>query len=134
MAISGIIYSLLHPNQLRNYYWQCSLIETRWASLVKQELQTTPDHLRSLPIFSEGQSLVFCVVFYMSLFVFLWFYLCPLHWLSFDLRFLITALVSSSYFCRYMLNFHYESFARWVVELTDTVNIWVIKNHEIIIW
>jgi hypothetical protein len=44
-----------------------------------------------------AQSLVFCVVFCRSLFVLLFFFFCPLHCLSFDLRLLITPLVSSDY-------------------------------------
>ena len=43
------------------------------------------------------QSLVFCVMFCRSLFVFLSFFFWPLYWLSFsDIRFLIAPLVSSN--------------------------------------
>ena len=44
------------------------------VSLVAQELVTLPDHPSSLPVFSRvpvAQSLVFCVMFYISLFVLL---------------------------------------------------------------
>ena len=41
-------------------------------------------------------SLVFCILFYGSLFVLLWFFALPLCCLSFDLRLLITPVVSSS--------------------------------------
>ena len=47
---------------------------TRWVSLVAQELVTLPDHPSSLPVFSRvpvAQSLVFCVMCYISLFVLL---------------------------------------------------------------
>ena len=40
--------------------------------------------------------LVFCIMFYGSLFVLLWFFALPLCCLSFDLRLLITPVVSSS--------------------------------------
>jgi hypothetical protein len=41
-------------------------------------------------------SLVFCILFYGSLFVLLWFFTLPLCCLSFDVRLLITPVVSSS--------------------------------------
>jgi len=41
-------------------------------------------------------SLVFCIMFYRSLFVLFWFFALPLCCLSFDLRLLITTLVSSN--------------------------------------
>jgi hypothetical protein len=54
------------------------------------------------PVFSEVrvQSLVFCVVFRRSLLIFLAFFFLPLYCLPrFDLRLLITYLVSSNNFC-----------------------------------
>ena len=69
------------------------------VSLVEQELLTLPEHLSSSLVFSGVYvplSLVFCVVFCRSLFVFLFFFFWPLCCLSFfDLRILTTLLVSS---------------------------------------
>ena len=66
--------------------------------LVEQDLLTIPEHLSSPPVFSEvriARSLVLCVVFCRLLYVpFLW--LCCL---SFDLRILVTPLVSSNSSC-----------------------------------
>ena len=56
-------------------------------------------YLSSPPVFSGvrvTQSLVLCVMCCRSLFVFLSFFICPLCCLSFDLRILITPLVSSN--------------------------------------
>ena len=65
---------------------------------MKQELLTLPGNMDSRPVFSGvrvAQSLVFCVVYCGSLFVhFFW----SLHFISFDLRLLITPLVSSNFF------------------------------------
>jgi len=65
-----------------------------------KELLTLTEHLCSSPDFSGvrvTRSLVFCVVFYRSLFVLLSFFFWPLCCLSFfDLRILITPLVSSN--------------------------------------
>ena len=69
---------------------------TRRVSLVDQELPTLPEHL-SLPlVFSVARYWVFCVGFCRSLFVLSFFFwpLCCLS--SFDLRILITPLVSSN--------------------------------------
>jgi hypothetical protein len=60
---------------------------------------TFPEHQISLPIFSGVRvawSLVFCVGFFRSLFVLLFFFFWPLSCLSFDLRILIIPLVSSN--------------------------------------
>jgi len=71
-------------------FWNCSdsvvflcIITrlTRWVPHVEQELLTLPEHLSSPPVFSSvcvARSLVFCVVFCISLFVLLSF-------ISFDL-------------------------------------------------
>jgi hypothetical protein len=63
-------------------------------ALVKQELPTLPNHMRSSPICCGVrfiQSLVFCVVFCGCLFVL---FFQPLYFLSvFDLRLLFTPLV-----------------------------------------
>ena len=79
----------------------------RWVPLVEQELLTLPVHLSSLPIFSgvrNTRSLVLCVCFVdrcLSFLSLLW----PLCCLSFDLRILITPLVSSnsSYTCIFFI-------------------------------
>jgi hypothetical protein len=64
--------------------------------LVERELPTLPEHLPLPPVFSEvrvARSLVFCMVFCVSLFIILLFLLWPLRCLSFsDLRLLITPL------------------------------------------
>ena len=70
----------------RTVTWQVSHME--------QELLTLPEHLSSLSVFSGlpvARSLVFCVVFCISLFVLLSFLSWPLYCLSrLDLRLLIT--------------------------------------------
>ena len=71
---------------------------TRRGSHVEQELPTRPENLR-LPSFLSGvrgaRFLVFCLLFYRSLFVFFSFFFWPLCCLSFvGLRLLITPLVS----------------------------------------
>ena len=66
-------------------------------SLVEQELPSLPEHMSSPPVFSVvhvTRSLVFCVMFCRSLFVLLYFFFWPLCCLFFDIRFLITPLVS----------------------------------------
>ena len=69
---------------------------TRRVPLVGQELLTLPEHLSSPPIFSEvrvTQSLVLCVCFVdRCLSFFFW----PLCCLLFDIRIMITPLVSSN--------------------------------------
>ena len=64
--------------------------------LVERELPTLPEHLPLPPVFSGvrvARSLVFCMVFCVSLFIILLFLLWPLRCLSFsDLRLLITPL------------------------------------------
>ena len=47
---------------------------TRQLSQVEQELLTLPEHMSSLPVLMSSCSLVFCVVFCGSLFVFLFFF------------------------------------------------------------
>jgi len=75
------------------------IILTRQVPLVEQELLTIPEH-RSLPTCVSGlrvaRSLVLCVMFCRSLFVLLSFFFSLLCCLSFDLRILITPLVSSN--------------------------------------
>ena len=56
-------------------------------------------HLSSPPVFSEirvARFLVFCVLLRRSMFVLLFFFFWPLCFLSFDLHFLMTPLVSST--------------------------------------
>ena len=71
---------------------------TRRVPLVEQELLTLPVHLSSPPIFSGIRvTRSFVYVFCRSLFVLLSFFFLPLCYLSyFDLRILITPLVSSN--------------------------------------
>jgi hypothetical protein len=69
------------------------------VSHVEQEVRTLPDHMSSPPVFSGfcvTRSLVFWVMFCRSLFVLLTFFFRPLYCLYFDLRLLITLLVSSN--------------------------------------
>ena len=96
----------------RNHYPHSWLITgfvtrlTRRVPLVEQELLTLPEHLSSSPVLvvRVAQSLVFCVMCCISLFVLLSFFLCCLFF--FDLRLLITAMVSSfSYDKRNYFNF-----------------------------
>ena len=71
----------------------------RQVSLEEQELPTLPEHLSSPPFLCGvfvTQSSVFCVMFCRSLFVLLNFFFLPLSCLFFDLRMLITSLVSSN--------------------------------------
>ena len=78
---------------------------TRRVPLVEQELLTLPENLSSLPLFSgvrDTWSLVLCVCFVDRCLYFCTFWpLCYLFF--FDLRILISLLVSSSYSCRYVL-------------------------------
>ena len=71
--------------------------------LIKILIQRLNYYLLTLPVFSGvrvTRSLVFCVMFCRSLFVFLSFFFWPLCCLScFDLRILITPLVSSNFSC-----------------------------------
>jgi len=70
---------------------------TRRAPLVEQELLTLVEHLSSHPGFCwvrVTRSLVLCVMFCRSLFVPLPFFFRPFCCLFFDLRILITSLVS----------------------------------------
>jgi hypothetical protein len=71
------------------------------------------EHLSSSPVFSGvrgAQSLVFCVVFCGSLFVHLYFFLWPLHCLSFfDLVFLITQTVLLPFSPLYLSEFSFLS-------------------------
>jgi hypothetical protein len=76
-------------------------------SLVKQELLTLPE-LSGFSGVRLVQSLVFCVVFCTSLFVFLSRFFYPLYCLSFDLRLLVTPLVSSNFFIK-VVGIHYIS-------------------------
>jgi hypothetical protein len=69
-------------------------------------LPTLPEYLSSPTVFNGvhvARSLVFCVVFCKMLFVLLSFFFWPLYCLSFfDLRLLITSLVSSKLFLQNM--------------------------------
>ena len=73
----------------------------RWVSHVEQEQELhTPGAPEFTPVFSgvcPPRSLVLCVMFCRSLFVFLSFFCWPLCCLSLDLWLLITPLVSSDY-------------------------------------
>jgi hypothetical protein len=71
----------------------------RRMSLVEQELPTLPDHLSSLPVFSGvrvTRCLVLCVCFVDRGLSFCTFSFWPLCCLFFDIRILITPLVSSN--------------------------------------
>jgi hypothetical protein len=70
---------------------------TRQVPHMEQGLPTRPEYMSSPPVFSGvhvARSLVFCIVFWWSLSFFLW-SLCCLT--IFNLRFLITSLVSSTF-------------------------------------
>jgi hypothetical protein len=72
---------------------------TRWVSLVEQELLTLLEHLRSLPVVSGVRvtpSLVLYVCFVDSCLSFCTFFFWPLCCQFFDIRILITPLVSSN--------------------------------------
>jgi len=82
----------------------------RRVSLVEQELLTLPEHPSSNPVFSwvrVTRSIVVCVMFCRSLFVFLYGFVWPLWCLSIvDLRILITPLESSNssyHFCNFYI-------------------------------
>jgi hypothetical protein len=78
---------------------------TRRLSLVEQELLTLPEHLSSPPAFSGVcviRSLVLCVCFVDRCLSFFFWPLCCLFF--FDLRILITSLVSSNFSFRQSLN------------------------------
>ena len=83
---------------LWNFVWL-----TRRIPLVEQELLTLPEHLSSSPVFSGARvtrSLVLCVIFCRSLFLLLSYFFWSLCGMSFfDLRILMTPLVSSNSFC-----------------------------------
>jgi hypothetical protein len=67
---------------------------------VEQELLTLPENTTSLSVFCGvrvTRSLVFCVVFYISLFALLSFFFWTLYCLSVYLRILITLLVPSNF-------------------------------------
>ena len=91
-------------NPILSSFMTCHQIVTkvaRRATHVEQKLFTLPEHLSSPPVFCEirvVQSLFFCVVFYIS-FVPLSFFTWSLHCLYFfNLRLMITVLVSSNFF------------------------------------
>ena len=70
---------------------------TRQVSIVEQELLTLPEQISSPPVVGGirvTRSLVLCVLFCRSLFVLLSFFFWPLCCLFFDIRILITPLVS----------------------------------------
>jgi hypothetical protein len=100
---------------------------TRRLPLAVQELFSFPEHLSSPLVFNGAhvaRSSVFCVVVCRLLFLsFCFFSLCPLSCLPFfDLRFLITALVSS--------NFFHDTFCTydWLID-------WMLfKQYKSIIW
>ena len=73
---------------------------TWWVPLVEQELFTLPEHMNLHPVFSEvciTRSLVFSVVFCRLLFILLSFSFWPYCLSFFDLRILITPVVSSNF-------------------------------------
>ena len=77
---------------------------TRRVSLVEEELLTFPEHLSSAPVFIAvrvTRSLALCVCFVERCLSCCLFFLWPLCCLSFDLRILITPLISSNSSCNY---------------------------------
>jgi hypothetical protein len=92
---------------------------TRRGTLVKQELPTLPGHLSSFPIVSGvcfARSVVFCVVFCISLFVLFSFFFWPLCCLSFfDLQICITPLESSisSWYIKNYIKVYTHVFAKF---------------------
>jgi hypothetical protein len=92
---------------------------TRLIPLVKQELPTLPEHLSSPPVFSGvrvTRSLVLCVVFCRSLFVLLSFFIWSFRLSFFDLRILITPLISLNSFSN----------------ISNT--IWSIPSNDYVLW
>jgi hypothetical protein len=90
------------------------------VSLVEQELLTLPEHLSSPPVFSGvrvTRSLVLCICFvYRCLSFFFW----PLCGLFFDLRILITPVVSSNIWPLCGLSFD----LRILITLVVSSNLW----------
>ena len=88
-------YATLVVNTFLSFHhsWPITGFVTRLTQrmpLVEQELLTLPGNLKSPPILSEvsvTRSLVLCIMFYRSLFVLLFFFLWPMHFLSFFFRF-----------------------------------------------
>ena len=81
--------------------WLITKFVTRWTrrmSLVEQELLTLPEHLCSPPVFSGVRVTRSLFLYCRSLFVHLYLFFWPLCCLFFfDIRILITPLVSSNY-------------------------------------
>ena len=69
---------------------------TRRVPLVEQELSTFPEHLILPPVFSVTRSLVLCVCFIDRCLSFCIFFFWPCCCLFFNIRILITPLVSSN--------------------------------------
>ena len=93
--------SKLQTNILQYGYYKGFVTRvTQRVSLLEQELLTLPEHLSSLPLFSGvrvAQSLDFYVI---VVDLFFYFFCLILHCVSFfDVRYLITHLVSSNFFC-----------------------------------
>ena len=88
-----------------SYLRVCHRSDTQWVSPVEQEMVTLPEHHSSPPVFSGNrvaQYYVLCVAFCRS---FLSFFLWSLSCMSFDIRLLITPLVS--------LNFSYDKLCQF---------------------
>jgi hypothetical protein len=77
-----VVYSFPHSWPITGFVTRL----TQRMSLVEQELFALPWNLKSPPVLSEvsvTRSLVLCIMFYRSLFFLLFFFLWPIHFLSF---------------------------------------------------
>ena len=87
---------------------------TYYKTQLEQELLTIPEHPRSSPVFSGvrvTRSLVLCVMYCISLFVPLYFFVWSLCCLSFfALRILVTLLVSSNCSSDTLRSFKYTGY------------------------
>ena len=107
---------------------------TRRVSLVEQELLTLPQHLSSPPNFGRvrvTRSLVLYVWFCRSLFVLLYFFFWPLFCLLyFDLRILITPLVSPNYSytmtIKFIVSYHFTIV--WNIATKNNINYAKFQN------
>ena len=89
---------ITHSVHLMKSHLLYSVILKYKVSLVEKELLSLPGRLISSPVLSGvlvALFSVFCVIFCRSMSVL--FFSLPLHYLSFDLRILITTLVSSNF-------------------------------------
>ena len=108
---------------------------TRRVSLVKQELLIFSEHLSSSPSFSGvrvTRSLVLCVC--RSLFVLLYFFFWPLCCLLFfDIRILITPLVSSNSSLNTIRNLPMHGMSSWItiVILDNKLTLWFDDTDQL---